>query len=259
MSPSDTDQAAPTAGVNRLLSRLPVAEYTWIRALLEPASLRVRQVLYEAGEPITHVYFPTSAVVSLLVMGEDGSSVETALVGHDGVVGLPVALGLDRDATQAICQISGTALRLTGSAFRAALGRGDGLRDAVQRYSQVTFAQVARTAACNRLHPMYGRSARWLLEIQDRVSGDSFPATHELLAAMLAVRRATITVTLGELQEEGYIRYRRGRITIVDRGRLEGVACECYRAVAEVTRWLAGGAAGRPPVHPPGAGDPQPG
>lgn len=243
MRVDDIQPTAPpsTPGFNRALAMLPSAEYTWLRAMLEPVSLRVRQVLYEPGEPITHVYFPTTAVVSLLIMGEDGTSVEIAVVGYDGLVGLPLVLGLDRDTSQAICQISGRALRLSAPAFRVALGRGDGLRDVLQRYTQVVHVQVGRTAACNRLHPMSGRCARWLLEVQDRVRDDTFPTTHDLMAAMLAVRRATITVTAGSLQEQGLIRYHRGRITIVDRVRLEGAACECYRAVADATRWLFGG------------------
>lgn len=227
-------------GFNRLLARLPVAEYTWLRAMLEPTTLRVRQVLYEPGETITHVYFPTTAVVSLVVTGQDGTSVETALVGYDGLVGLPVVLGLDRDTSEAICQISGKALRVGVPAFRAALGRGPALRDALQRYTQSVFVQVGHTAACNRLHPMYGRCARWLLEAQDRVRGDTFPTTHDLMAALLAVRRATITVTAGALQREGLISYHRGRITVLDRARLEAAACECYRAVADANEWLLG-------------------
>ncbi len=229
---------------NRVLAALPTSDYTWLRATLETVAVCARQVLYEPDEVITHVYFPLTAVVSILIPGEDGTSVETALVGDDGVVGLPLVLGLDRDTNRAITQIAGTALRLPAPAFRAALGRGDALRGVLQRYTQVILVQMGQSAACNRLHPMYGRCARWLLEIQDRVRSDAFPLTPHFLADMLTARRATVTVTAGKLRDAGLIRYRRGQVTILDRERLEVAACDCYRVIAAASGRLLRGAGG---------------
>jgi CRP-like cAMP-binding protein len=233
---------APSWGprANRLLAALPAADYLALRSALEPVTLPVRQVLYEPGDPITHVYLPTTAVVSLMILGEAGTSVETARVGSDGVVGLPIALGLDHDTNRAICEIAGGAWRLGAGAFRAALARGEALTQVTQRYTQLLLVQMGQGAACNRLHTMYARCARWLLETHDRVDGDTFPVTQDFLSAMFCVRRATVTVTAGTLQEAGMIRYRRGHVTIVDRVGLEAAACECYRVVAEATAWLMG-------------------
>lgn len=161
-------------------------------------------MLYEPDQVISHVHFPTAAVVSLLVLAEHGVSVDATLVGHDGLVGLPVALGLDRDTNRAIVQVAGTAFRVGAPAFRSALARAHALHDVVQRYTQMVLTQTAQTAACNGLHPAYGRCARWLLEIHDR----------------------------------GLIGYHRGQVTILDRERLEGAACECCRVVADAGKRL---------------------
>jgi CRP-like cAMP-binding protein len=168
------------------------------------------------------------------------STSETATVGSDGLVGLPVALETDHDNNRAVTQIGGTALRVGAAAFRHALDRSPGLRHVLQRYTQVVLVQTAQTAVCNRLHTIYERCARWLLEIHDRVPADAFFVTQDFLAEMLAVRRSTVTVAAGMLQQGGLVRYRRGRITIVSRAGLEAASCGCYRTVADATERLLG-------------------
>jgi CRP-like cAMP-binding protein len=223
-----------TAGPkNRLLAALPPADYAPLGPALEPVELRLRQVLYDPGETITHVHFPTTAVVSLLVPTEDGTSLETSRVGDDGLVGLPLALDSDCDTNRALIQVAGTAWRVSAHAFRAALRKSLALQNLLHRYTQVILLQTARSAVCNRRHAMYDRCARWLLETHDRVPGDGFPLTQDFLATTLAVRRATVSVAAGMLQQAGLISYHRGRVTILHRAGLEAAACDCYRAIRE--------------------------
>jgi CRP-like cAMP-binding protein len=226
----------PVSCANRLLAALPSLDYARLRAWLHPVDLVQQQVLYDPAQAITHAYFPTTAVVALLIPSEDGTSVETALVGAEGMVGLPLAFAADCDTHRAMTQVAGTALRLPAAILRGVLadGRAGALRPLLHRYTQFLLAQMAQGAACNRLHPMYGRCARWFLETHDRVQGVEFAVTQDLLASLLAVRRATISVAAGALQEAGLIRYRRGHVTILCRAGLEAAACECYRVIRGV-------------------------
>ena len=236
------DDAA--GGANRLLASLPQAAYAQLLPQLEPVTLVLRQVLAEPGEPIGHVHFPTTAVVSLLTVLERGTAVETATVGNEGMVGLPLFLGTDRAPGKAVCQVAGTSLRLPAAAFRTAAADGP-LHARLHRYTQALFTQVAQVVACNPVHLIEARCARWLLMTHDRVGTDRFPLTQEFLAQMLGVRRSTVTVAASRLQQAGLIRYRRGILTVVDRARLEAAACECYRVVAdEFHRLLDDGAPG---------------
>jgi CRP-like cAMP-binding protein len=246
MSSPHRDQSLPQCllpdpPANRLLAAMPPDAYERLRPELEPVALQQGQVLYDPSEPIAHVHFPTTAVVSLLTLLQDGTSVETAMVGNWGMVGLPLALGLDADTNRALVQVGGEALRLPAPAFRAALGRDGALRNLLHRCTQVVLVQMAQSAACNRLHTMNACCARWLLEAQDGVGADEFPLTHDFLAAILAVRRATVTVVAETLQQAGLIRYHRGLVTILDRERLEAAACECYRTIADAIERLLGG------------------
>ena len=238
--PNKSAAGAPQSRGNRLLAALPATDYARLRPVLEPVVLRLRQVLSEPGDAITHVYFPTMAVVPLLLLVEDGTSVEIALVGNDGLIGQPLALGLDRATHRALNQIPGIALRLSAGAFRSALNQSGALRQVLQRYTQALLVQAAQGAACNRLHSIYGRCARRLLETHDRVDQDEFPLTQDLFASFLAVRRATVSVAAGRLQQAGLIRYHRGSITVLDRAGLQAAACECYRTIKTFTDRLLG-------------------
>lgn len=227
---------------NRLLTALPAAERERLRPHLAPAELDLRQVLVEVDTPIPAVFFPVDAVVSFLSVMADGSSVEVATIGPEGLVGLPLALGTDRTPGQAFVQIPGRALRMEAAVVQAEMARGGAFAHVVHRYTQALFTFLAQSSACNRLHAIPERCARWLLLTHDRVGGPSFPMTHEFLAQMLGVRRATVTEALGPLQEEGLIQYHRGRLEVVDRKGLEAAACECHAIIShEFDRLLDGG------------------
>jgi CRP-like cAMP-binding protein len=202
--------------------------------------LGFKQVLSAPHEPISHAYFPLGGLVSLLTVMADGTALEVGLIGNEGVVGLPVFLGAESTPGRVICLIPSDALRLPTEAFRAEVAAGSALDRVLRHYAQGLFTQIAQTAACNRLHPMAQRLARWLLLTHDRVDANEFPLTHEFVSQMLGVRRATVTEALGTLQQAGAIRSARGRITIVDRPGLEAAACECYRIVRDEMEHLRG-------------------
>jgi CRP-like cAMP-binding protein len=176
----------------------------------------------------------------MLASMEDGDAAEVGLIGREGMVGLPVLLGADRDDLEGMVQAPGHALRMDTSAFREALDRFPALRTLLLRYALVHHGQVARTAACNGRHHTEQRLARWLLMTHDRAEGDSFPMTHEFLGLMLGVRRAGITIAAGLLQKAGFIRYERGQMEVTDRPGLESVACECYGIVRRAQDQLLG-------------------
>ncbi|MBI2756529.1 MAG: Crp/Fnr family transcriptional regulator [Chloroflexi bacterium] len=196
---------------------------------LQTQHLTAKQVLGMPDEPIQRVYFPRGAVISLLVPMESGASVEAATVGWEGMFGLPVYLGDGLAQDETVCQISGEAASMSVTAFRQAVADCPELQTLLQRYALALMGQMARTAGCNRAHPVEERCARWLLMTHDRVGQDEFFLTHEFLAAMLGVRRASVTLVAGQFQQAGLIRYRRGNLTIVDREGLEEASCEDYR------------------------------
>jgi CRP-like cAMP-binding protein len=213
---------------NRLLGALPCAEYERILPHLEGIPIATKQVLSEADAPIPHVYFPTGGVVSLVSFMERGAAVEIATIGREGMVGLPVFLGADSMPQRAFGQVSGFAFRMEAGAFRAEVARNDALVRLLNRYTQAMFVQVAQTAACNRVHPVEKRCARWLLQTHDRVGEDVYTLTQEFLAQMLGVQRPSVNAAARTLQKSGLIKYIRGRITIVDREGLESASCACY-------------------------------
>ena len=223
-------EPGPT-GANRLLNALPPDEARQLLPDLERVHLAAQDVLYEPGAPFTHVYFPIDCVVSLLTIMSDGAAAEAATVGREGMIGLPVFPVSDSAFSRVLCQVPGDALRLPVAAFRAALAQGGALSWVVQRYVQVLFHQVMQTAACNRLHRVEQRGARWLLQIHDAVGADQFSLKQESLALMLSVQRPTVTLVAGMLRRAGAIEYSRGRVTVVDRAALEAVACDCYRVM----------------------------
>jgi CRP-like cAMP-binding protein len=224
---------------NRLLAAVPAADRRRMQERMEPVKFDLRQPVYEPGKPIEYVYFPLTAVISMLAVMDDGQAVEVATMGNEGMAGLPVFLGATTSPDLAFAQIPGRALRMPAGEFRE-LANGAGVVQALlQRYTQAFFVQLAQGAACNRLHSLDQRLARWLLMTHDRVGQDQFPLTQEFMAQMLGVRRATVTEAAGRLQQAGLITYRRGIITILDRPGLEAASCECYRIItAEHARLL---------------------
>jgi CRP-like cAMP-binding protein len=225
-------------GENRLLVALPSDDYDRLLPHLEKVSLSLRDILYEANGPITHVFFPLNGVVSLVINDSD-FTLEVGIIGNDGMVGTPVFLGADRSPTTTIVQIPGDALRMEVKVFQKEMRRDGPLLSLIQRYTQAMINQISQSIVCNRRHSVKKRMCRWLLMSHDRMAGDEFPLTHEFLAQMLGVRRPTLTSVAGTLQKAGLISYHRGTITVLDRKGLEAACCECYKVVArELDRLL---------------------
>ncbi len=221
---------------NRLLSALPEEDYERLKGQLQPRAVQQKQPLGEAGYRIDEVHFPVDAVVSILTRMDEGPSVEIATIGNEGVVGLTVAWGgtVMNPREVATVQVPGHVVSMEAAAFREELDRQGALASLVERYTLAFFSQVSQQVACNGLHSVEQRCARWLLLTHDRVGTDEFPMTHEFLAQMLGVRRASVTVTAGILQKAGFVAFTRGRVAVVDREGLEGAACECYSVTREV-------------------------
>jgi CRP-like cAMP-binding protein len=221
---------------NRILDALPDGERAELTGVMEPVHLEMKEVLYKESGRIDSVYFPVNAVASMLNLVEDAGGVEVATIGNEGLVGLPVSWGVytanPRELVQA--QVPGHALRMDTDDFERALDGRGALRELVRHYTQAFFAQVSQQVACNGVHSVQERCARWLLLTHDRVGVDEFPLTQEFLAQMLGARRPTVTTTAGILAQAGFIRYRRGRLAVTDRRGLEAASCECYGVVREV-------------------------
>src|SRR5918912_1844689 len=227
---------------NRLLAALPRAEYLRLLPHLEPVSLAYRQSLYAAHTPIPDVWFIERGVVLVFRVTQEGTLIEIAMIGHEGMVGLPVFLGSESTPSQALVQIPGAGLRMLTRVFRRQVPAGTPLHDLLHRYTEAYINQVVQVMVCNRVHSIAQRCARWLLMTHDRVDSDQFPLTQAFLAQMLGVRRASVGTVAGKLQKAGLIRYSRGIITILDRPGLEAAACECYRIIeAEYDRLLGSG------------------
>jgi CRP-like cAMP-binding protein len=220
------------SGENRVLASLSREMKVQLLPKMEKTALSIRQLLYEAHQPIRDTYFPLSGVVSLLVGLKSGQTVEVATIGNEGVVGTPLFFGAERGALNAVCQVAGQALKMRADHFQRSLDAPE-FRAGVRRYAHALFDQMAQTTACNHVHSVQQRMCRWLLMTHDRVGSDQFQLTQELLAQMLGVRRPSVTVAAGALQKAGLIRYQRGRIRIIDRAGLEARACECYKTVRE--------------------------
>jgi CRP-like cAMP-binding protein len=200
---------------------------------LEPVSMTLKQVFYQPNGDIPYVYFPLSTVASLVVKMQDGQIVEVATVGNEGMVGLPVFLGARTFSGQAFTQVAGEAVRMPSTLFRSEVGRLSSLHEVLHHYTQALFTQISQSAACNRLHSVDQRCARWLLMTEDRVGAEQFPLTQEFLSQMLGVRRAGVSEVASRLQREGLIQYSRGIIKVVNRPGLEAAACECYAIVKQ--------------------------
>ncbi|MEO7039712.1 MAG: Crp/Fnr family transcriptional regulator [Gemmatimonadaceae bacterium] len=225
-------QVARPATHNLLLAALSPDDLALISAELESVKLTMGEILYEAGATIEYVYFPTTGCVSM-IHSIDGGSVEVGTIGLEGFAGLPVLLRASSEPTTALVQVEGLAYRITSAAFREVVGESEHMERIFLRFGMALFNQVAQSVACNRLHSLEERCARWLLITHDRVDGDQFKLTQEFLSYMLGVHRPAVTLAAGVLQEAGYIRYSRGNITVTDRAGLEGASCGCYRATRD--------------------------
>jgi CRP-like cAMP-binding protein len=216
---------------NRLLAVLPATEYERLHPHLEPVSMSLGAVVYESGSRLDYVYFPTTSIVSLLYVMEDGASAEIAVVGNEGMVGIALFMGGETTPSRAIVQSAGSAYRLPGRLMKEEFVRGGAMQHLLLRYTQALLTQMAQTAVCNRHHSVDQQLCRWLLLSLDRLPSNKLTMTQELIANMLGVRREGVTEAAGKLQGAGLIEYSRGRITVLDRPGLEALACECYGVV----------------------------
>jgi PAS domain S-box-containing protein len=234
--------ASPAPGLpveNDLLAALPAEDYARIRSSLELVPLTQGEVLYRPEDTIDYVYFPTSGLISLVSVTEDGSTIEVGMVGSNGMVEMSLFLGAELMPYLVIVQVPGSALRIARELFEIESGRRGGLHMMLLRRTQVLMTMLTQSAVCNRFHKLDERLCRWLLSIQDFVKANEFALTQEFISQMLGVRRSGITVAARELQDGGLIQYSRGRITILSSTGLESKACECYRIIrSEIDRLL---------------------
>jgi CRP-like cAMP-binding protein len=227
---SGLNSAHPHYG-NHLLSLLEPEDFAHLASDLEPVNLPGKQVIAERNRPITHIYFPGSCVLSVLAQMLDGQTVEVGTIGNEGFYGLDVLAGSDAAIETTVCQVPGMALRLPVERFRQRITGDTPLRRLTQRFLQAYMSLVSQSVACNRLHTIEARFARWLLMTHDRVPGDEFDLTQEFLAAMLGTHRPSVSLVAGAFQQAGMIRYNRGHIAILKRQALEEISCECYSVV----------------------------
>jgi CRP-like cAMP-binding protein len=226
---------------NHLLAALPAEEWSRWRCALEPVDMPLGEVLYESGIAMTHVYFPTTSIVSLLYVMEDGASAEIAVVGNEGIVGISLFMGGETTPSRSVVQSAGEGFRMRGQLLKEEFNRSGPVLHLLLRYTQALITQMAQTAVCNRHHSLDQQLCRWLLLSLDRLEAPELVMTQELIANMLGVRREGVTEAAANLQRAGLIQYRRGRITVVDRGGLEQRTCECYAVVKkEYERLLPG-------------------
>lgn len=216
---------------NCILDLLPDDVCNTFLSNSERVSLKQGRRLISPGGTISDVYFPITSMISLVTVTEDGSEVESGMVGREGMLGVPIVLGLEETPMQSVVQIPGEAIRVSARGVRGAYDCGGPFQKLLYRYLHAVMISASQSAACNVLHPTGARLCRWLLRASDAVGSEELPLTQEFLASMIAVRRSGVSEVAGRLQEEGLIRYSRGHIRLLDREGLEGAACECYRAV----------------------------
>jgi CRP-like cAMP-binding protein len=220
---------------NHLLGALPAYAYDRLSAHLEPVQLNLGDVLYEPGIQLRYVYFPTTAIVSLLYVMENGASAEIAIVGNEGILGISLFMGGETTPSRAVVQSAGHGYRLRAQYLKDEFGRFGPFLHLLLRYTQALITQMAQTAVCNRHHSVDQQLCRWLLLSLDRLSSNELTMTQELIANMLGVRREGVTESAGKLQKLGVIHYNRGKITVLDRLKLEQLCCECYAVVKKET------------------------
>jgi CRP-like cAMP-binding protein len=216
---------------NQLLAVLPEAEWQRLSSQLEYVNLPLGKVLYEAGDVLSHVYFPSTAIVSLLYVMENGASAEIAVTGNEGIVGISLFMGGESTPSRAVVQSGGAAYRLKSQVIKQEVARAGPVLHVLLRYTQALITQMAQTAVCNRHHSLDQQLCRWLLLSLDRLQGEELEMTQELMANMLGVRREGVTEAAGKLQKAEVISYSRGRIKVLNRPRLEKLTCECYAVV----------------------------
>lgn len=236
---STTRPPPPKGATNRnlLLAALPAADYARIAPQLEIVSLKLKEILHKAGEPIRHVYFPCGGFCSVLTALEDGSMVEVATVGREGMLGISAVLdGSPSPSVTMVQAETETTYQMSADGFRREMDRRGAFYELMTHYAQAYIGFVMQSTACNAVHSVEHRLARWLLMAHDRTERDEFPMTQEFLAMMLGAARPTVTVIAGTLQRAGLIKYHRGQVTILDRERLESASCECYRAATDLLR-----------------------
>ena len=236
MLPARTDVASSTSTSNspksnRLLAALPEEDYQALLPFLEPVPLPLGMALYESGGAQGYVYFPTSSIVSLLCVLEDGSSAEIAVTGCEGLVGIALFMGGETTPSRAVVQSAGHGYRIRAAALKKKFEVGGALQLLLLRFTQALITQMTQTAVCNRHHAVDQQLCRWLLLSLDRLPANELVMTQDLIANMLGVRREGVTEAAGKLQNDGMIRYSRGRITVLDREKLEARVCECYGVV----------------------------
>ena len=227
---------------NYLLASLEGEEFERILEIIEPAEYELGRVIYEAGDKMDYAYFPTTAIVSLLYIMEDGATAEIGIIGNDGVLGVSLFLGGDSTSSRAIIQSAGKMCRMKGEDLRREFKRGGRFQDLLLRYTQALMTQISQTAVCNRLHAVEEQLCRWLLLSHDRLDNDKLVMTHDLISNMLGVRREGITLAAKKLAAKKLIKNTRGTIEVLDRQGLEEAACECYQIVnTEYNRLLGRG------------------
>src|SRR5688572_5525884 len=248
--------AEPNPRDNHILDALPAEERARLLPHLSLVSMPLGMALYESGETLRHIYFPTDSIVSLLYVMKNGASAEIAVVGNEGAIGVALFMGGETTPSRAIVQSAGSAYRLGRKRLKLEFNRHGQLLQVLLRYTQSLITQMAQTAVCNRHHPVNQQLCRWLLLSLDRLPSSELKMTQELIANMLGVRREGVTAAAGELHRVGAIRYSRGKITVLDRAKLEQLSCECYAVVKQETdRLLARSSAafdGAVPVAPYG-------
>ncbi len=221
------------AQLNHLLAALPADEFARLKSGLEPVSLPLGKVIYESGEHLEYIYFPTTAIISLLYVMENGATAEIGMAGNDGLVGVALFMGGSTTPNRAVVQSAGNAFRLRSKALKFEFGLGATFQNILLRYTQYLMTQISQTAVCNRLHSVEQQLCRWLLINHDLLQTNKLIMTHDLIANMLGVRREGVSIAAGNLQKKGLIKYVRGTITMLDRKELEGVVCECYAVVKQ--------------------------
>jgi len=216
---------------NHLLAALPTSDFQRLASHLELVPMKLGEVLYESGVQLRYVYFPTTSILSLLYVMEDGASAEIAIVGNEGILGISLFMGGETTPSRAVVQSAGHAFRLKAALLKNEFGRFGPTMHLLLRYTQALITQMAQTAVCNRHHSVDQQLCRWLLLSLDRLQTNELSMTQELIANMLGVRREGVTEAAGKLQDAGLISYQRGRITVLDRPGLEARSCECYQVV----------------------------
>jgi CRP-like cAMP-binding protein len=230
----------PSPSLNRLLQALPALERERLYPHLQLVPMPLGSVVFEPGAKVRHIYFPSDCIISLLYVLKNGASAEIAVVGREGAVGVSLFMGGETTPSRAVVQSAGHAYRLTGARLKQEFNRHGELLHLLLRYTQSLITQMAQTAVCNRHHALDQQLCRWLLLSLDRLDSNELKMTQELIANMLGVRREGVTESAGRLQKLGVIRYSRGKITVLDRARLEALSCECYSVVKKESDRLMG-------------------